>query len=339
MTTGSSPRSSVEVPAPLLSAVLLGAPLAILAVLLAFPSLDRLWMANDFHFWIVSGTTLASAVAFVFVMLLTKSLSETRLVFLGLAFLSIAAVFSVHGLGTPGHLHSTFHAEVAVSSWVSVTIGSLFVALSVVAWPSRFEDGLKRWGSVLVATAALMAGLYIGLAFARPDWMAFVPYSDPVMQKGITVVNLGLLGFSAWRYFQAYLFARLPSQWAMVCAMLLLGEVQLSLTFGTVWHYSWWLYHFTYGLAFLVILGGWAIEARRAGSVRVLADALSMRDAIAQLNHGHSQPVADLVDAIEWKDAYTLGHVRRVATFALMMGKELGLSTLELRSLALGAQM
>jgi putative two-component system response regulator len=64
-----------------------------------------------------------------------------------------------------------------------------------------------------------------------------------------------------------------------------------------------------------------------------------MRDAIAQLNHGHSQPVADLVDAIEWKDAYTLGHVRRVATFALMMGKELGLSTLELRSLALGAQM
>ena len=77
----------------------------------------------------------------------------------------------------------------------------------------------------------------------------------------------------------------------------------------------------------------------RAGNVRVLAEALSMRDAIAQLNHGYSQPIANLVDAIEWKDAYTLGHVRRVATFALMMGKELGLSTLELRSLALGAQM
>ena len=99
------------------------------------------------------------------------------------------------------------------------------------------------------------------------------------------------------------------------------------------------MYHFTYGLAFVVILGGWAIEARRAGSVRALAEALSMRDAIAQLNHGHSQPVAALLDAIEWKDAYTLGHVRRVATFAVMMGKELSLSTLELRSLALGAQM
>ena len=45
------------------------------------------------------------------------------------------------------------------------------------------------------------------------------------------------------------------------------------------------------------------------------------------------------MDAIEWKDLYTLGHVRRVASFAVMVGKELGLSTLELRRLALGAQM
>jgi HD-GYP domain-containing protein (c-di-GMP phosphodiesterase class II) len=253
--------------------------------------------------------------------------------------LSIAAVFSVHGLATPGHIHSGFHVELAVSSWISVTMGSAFVALSVVSLPPAAEEMLKRWGSTIVAVTAVLSGLYIGMAFASPDWLAFIPYSDPVLQKVITVVNLSLLAFSAWRYFQAYLFARLTSQWAMVCAMLLLMEVQLSLTFGVVWHYSWWLYHFTYGTAFLVIFGGWFMEARRAGSVRVLAEALSMRDAIAQLNHGHSQPVADLVDAIEWKDAYTLGHVRRVATFALMMGKELGLSTLELRSLALGAQM
>jgi HD-GYP domain-containing protein (c-di-GMP phosphodiesterase class II) len=218
-------------------------------------------------------------------------------------------------------------------------MGAIFVAVSVVALPPGFEDWLKRWGSWVIAVVALLSGLYIGLAFAAPDWMAFVPYQDNTVQKGITILNLALLGFSAWRYFQAYLFARLVSQWAMVLAMVLLMEVQLSLTFGTTWHLSWWLYHFVYGTAFLVIFAGWAHEARRAGSVRVLADALSMRDAIAQLNHGYSQPVADLVDAIEWKDAYTLGHVRRVATFALMMGKELGLSTLELRSLALGAQM
>jgi HD-GYP domain-containing protein (c-di-GMP phosphodiesterase class II) len=64
-----------------------------------------------------------------------------------------------------------------------------------------------------------------------------------------------------------------------------------------------------------------------------------MRDAVAQLNRGYSRQIAELVDAIEWKDLYTHGHVRRVASFAVMLGKELGLSTLELRNLALGAQM
>jgi HD-GYP domain-containing protein (c-di-GMP phosphodiesterase class II) len=64
-----------------------------------------------------------------------------------------------------------------------------------------------------------------------------------------------------------------------------------------------------------------------------------MRDAISQMNRGHNQPIADLVDQIEWKDLYTLGHVRRVATYALLIGKEFGLSTLDLRALALAAQM
>jgi HD-GYP domain-containing protein (c-di-GMP phosphodiesterase class II) len=45
------------------------------------------------------------------------------------------------------------------------------------------------------------------------------------------------------------------------------------------------------------------------------------------------------VEAIEWKDRYTHGHVRRVASYAVMIGKELGLASVELRNLALGAQL
>jgi HD-GYP domain-containing protein (c-di-GMP phosphodiesterase class II) len=125
----------------------------------------------------------------------------------------------------------------------------------------------------------------------------------------------------------------------MVCVMLLLTDVQISMTWGRMWQYSWWLYHACYASAFVVLFAAWAVEWRRAGSVRVIAEALSMRDAVAQLNHGYERPIADLVDAIEWKDVYTLGHVRRVATYAVMIGRELGMSTHEMRSLALGAQM
>jgi HD-GYP domain-containing protein (c-di-GMP phosphodiesterase class II) len=125
----------------------------------------------------------------------------------------------------------------------------------------------------------------------------------------------------------------------MVCVMVMLMEVAISLNWGRGWHLSWWLYHVVYVGAFAMLFGSWAIEVRRSGTVTVIAEGLSMRDAVSQLNRGYETPIANLVDAIEWKDLYTLGHVRRVASYALMIGKELGLPTLELRSLALGAQM
>lgn len=321
------------------SILLLGGPLLSLAILLAFPELDRRIVENSVRVWMVSCTTVAAALAFAAVMLFTRSFAETRLLFLGLAFLSIAAIFSVHGLGTSARLHDDFHAEIAVSSWLSVTAGSLFVAASVLTLPPSVDAFLKRRAHLLAGLLSSVLGVYIGLSIVSPNWLSSVPFGDREARLGLAAVNLVLLSFSAWRYLQAYLFARLAAQWGMVCALVLLMEVQLSLTFGTPWHLSWWLYHFTYSLAFLVIFASWAHESRRAGGVQVLADALSMRDAIVQLSRGHRRPVAELIDAIEWKDAETLAHARRVAAFAVMTGKEMGLTTLELRHLALGAQM
>jgi len=314
--------------------------MAALVAMLLNPAWDPSIGTPGFHFYVVSGTALAAAAACAIVMALTQSLRETRLVFLGLAFLSIAAIFSVHGLGTPGHIHHEPYNSARVSSWLSVFAGGLFVAASVVALPADAEAWLKRNGAFVFAAVAVLVGLYVGLSvFIADEWLEWVPVRNRNLQLGATAVTLSLLGFAAWRYCQAFLFARLPSQWAMCLVMVLLMEVQVSLTWGHYWRASWWLYHGIYALAFVVLFAGWFIEARRAGSLRVIAEALSMRDAIAQLNAGYTQPIADLVDAIEWKDLYTLGHVRRVASYAVMTGKELGLSTLDLRALALGAQM
>ena len=84
--------------------LILGGPLALFCLLLAEPSLDRTFGTFSFHFWVVSGVTLAAAVAYCVTVGLTRSLHETRLVFLGLAFMSIAGIFAAHGLLTPGHI-------------------------------------------------------------------------------------------------------------------------------------------------------------------------------------------------------------------------------------------
>ena len=57
------------------------------------------------------------------------------LVFLGLAFMSIAGVFSVHGLLTPGHIEDEFYPVLSISSWLSVFVGAFFVALSASSLP------------------------------------------------------------------------------------------------------------------------------------------------------------------------------------------------------------
>jgi HD-GYP domain-containing protein (c-di-GMP phosphodiesterase class II) len=319
--------------------LVLAAPMLFFAVMLASPAQDARWIQPTFHFWVVSGTALAAFVACALVVGMTESLRESRLLFLGLAFMSIAAVFAVHGLDTPGHIHDVLHPELAISSWLSIFAASVFVALSVIDLPEGAEEWLKENGTLVFGGATALLGLYIGLSQATPGWLGWVPAGDRNVQLASSALTFGMLAFSAWRYFQAFLFARLLSQWAMVCLMLLLMEVQVSMTWGRMWQYSWWLYHGTYALSFVVLFGAWAVEWRRAGSIRVIAEALSMRDAVAQLNHGYERPIADLVDAIEWKDVYTLGHVRRVATYAVMIGRELGMSSHDMRSLALGAQM
>ncbi len=319
--------------------VLLASPMIIFLVLMLNPSIDKPFGTYSMHFYVVSVTTLAAMLACIVIIAVADSLRETRLVFLALAFLSIAGIFAVHGLGTPGQIHRESYSEVSVSSWFSVFMGALLIAASVVTLPEKAEDWLHENGALVAASVTLAVGVYIGLSFFAEGWTSFLPIQDRHLQLVMTALTLGVLGFSAWRYLQAFLFARLPSQWAMVVVMVLLMEVQVSMSFGHFWQYSWWLYHGLYATAFAFLFAGWAIEAKRAGSVRVLSEALSMRDAIGQMDRGHSQPIADLVDQIEWKDLYTLGHVRRVATYAVMTGKEFGLSSLDLRALALGAQM
>src|SRR5262245_13749124 len=204
-------------------ATLLLVPLALFAVLYWIPSTDTLYVKPAFHFWVVSGTTLAAAVAYGIVIGLTRSLRETRLIFLGLAFMCIAGVFSVHGLLTPGEMFSEIdeiYPGLQISSWLSVLAGAFFIACSVVALPHAADEWLQRHGGLVLTTVALALGLFIGLSVATPDWLAWIPIENRTLQLATAACTGALLIFGAWRYFQAFLFARLPSQWAMVVVLL-----------------------------------------------------------------------------------------------------------------------
>ncbi|HLG11243.1 MAG TPA: hypothetical protein VI876_05735, partial [Dehalococcoidia bacterium] len=133
----------------------LGAPLVLLVALLyVVPEWDRSFGTFDFHFYAVSAVTLAAAIACVFIIGLTQSLRETRLLFLGLGFLSIAGIFAVHGLGTPGHFHDEAYSELSISSWLSVLAGAGFIFLSCANLPHGVEEFVKRHGSLILGGTA-----------------------------------------------------------------------------------------------------------------------------------------------------------------------------------------
>src|SRR5690348_5417675 len=128
----------------------LAAPMLLFAVLVASPGRDALWVQRTFHFWVVSGTALLAFLACAATIALTESLRETRLVFLGLAFMCIAAIFAVHGLDTPGHVHTELAPELAISSWLSIFAAAVFIAISVIDLPESAEKWLKNNGTQML---------------------------------------------------------------------------------------------------------------------------------------------------------------------------------------------
>jgi HD-GYP domain-containing protein (c-di-GMP phosphodiesterase class II) len=327
---------------PVSALLLLATPLLLFAILRVSPGLDATYVNLSFHFWSVTGTTIVAAVAGIVVIMSARSVRETRLLFLALAFASIAAIFSIHGLNTPGYyLQNNHHLSlIRVSAYASIFVGSCFAVLSAATLPPRAASAIERFGTqIFFVTVAALIG-YIAVSLAYPEWLEWVPTENFPLQLVLSALLTCVVAYAIWRYVEAFLFARLPAQAAMIGALVLLLETQIAMLWGRgEFTYSWWLYHFLYLAAFAVLFAGWAYEAARAGTIKAIGDALSMRDAIAQLERGHDGALLELVEAIELKDVGTHGHVRRVGAYAVAIGHKLGLNAIEMRQLALAAKM
>lgn len=163
---------------------------------------DRVWIHPGFHFYVVSTTSLLAAAACAVLAFASRSLRSTRLLFLILAFPSIAA--------------------------------------SAVPPPRALARAIERRGRHAVIAIAIALGAYMlaALVVHESGWLAWVLVSDRRFQLAITAVILALLTFGAWRYLEAYFFTRLPSQAAMALALGLLLDVQVCLTWGRPWQAS-----------------------------------------------------------------------------------------------------
>lgn len=323
-----------------IAVVALAIPLVIFAVLRLNPEWDRSWGTSSFHFYVVSAATLLSAGACLVLIISARTMRETRVMFLALAFFALAVLFSVHGLLTPGFIFDEAYSSLGRSPWMATLAAGVFATLSVVSVPrlSNVHGRFRTPEVIFGVSAALICGYFV-ISMFSPDWLKGFPTEDEWFQNTLSVASISLLSFAAWRYYQSYQFARLPGQLAVAVGLVFLAEAQISLDFGIFWQYSWWLYHGLFLVAFCTVLLGWTWEVVRAGSGSAIADGLAMRDALTQLNRGRPNDLVALADKIEHHDLETFKHTDRVAAFAYAIGREIGFSAARQRELVLAAQM
>ena len=229
--------------------------------------------------------TIVALLAAGVAVLVALQIEQYSVALIALGFMSMAGLFAVHALATPG---VPIHGAVAVTAtsvpgdeysaatvarfdYSGTVIGisaflSLFipaVLFAAAATPSVVA-ALRRLPAhtTVLVTLAIVAGYGLVSAW-RSDLIAGLPLSRQPWSAVMTVVTIALLGYAAWRQGIAFARTRFPSHGALVLAYVLLAEAQLLMATAPFWSLTWWEYHLAMLAATVLALGALFVELRR----------------------------------------------------------------------------
>jgi hypothetical protein len=295
------------------------------------------WASPVGHFWVVSVAALTCVALALAAGVAAFRAENARVLMLALAFLSMAGIFTIHGLATPGVLVSgdytgSYGAPSAyglstgtstlpaawlfnltgLSARLAVAVSATFLAASTVTWPAPVERAIVRWRAYILGGAVALIAAYgvVGLTVptAIPGWVVGATWLAWMTLSAVVVLGT----ITAVRYAVGYMRTGQQMFGAVALGAVLLVQAQLSLHFGEIWKSTFWLYHLQLIAGFLAILWGVVVEYSRGRAVKSFAN-LAVSDAVEQLRSGYAEPILALSAALEARDGYTLGHGERVA--------------------------
>jgi HD-GYP domain-containing protein (c-di-GMP phosphodiesterase class II) len=148
------------------------------------------------------------------------------------------------------------------------------------------------------------------------------------------VASIGLFFVAALRQAQTYRVTRLESQALLIVSFVLLAEAVSAMVMFRVWSWGWWYYHLLMLTATALAVRALLIERIRGRSFRSVVEAALQLQVSVDAEQFDVEAVAALVAAVEVKDRETQGHNHRVAELCVQVGRELGMTSAELRVLA-----
>jgi signal transduction histidine kinase len=140
---------------------LLAAGPLVLLILKLVPGLERQVLhIPAVHLLIAGGATLLGVGLAFFVLHVARRAGDGRVYLVGMGFLTIASIFLIHGISTPDVLMAGRGLATAWSAVLSLTLGSVFFALSGLEWSAKANQRLMRFAR---------AGLLLYLIF----WLTY----------------------------------------------------------------------------------------------------------------------------------------------------------------------
>jgi HD-GYP domain-containing protein (c-di-GMP phosphodiesterase class II) len=312
---------------------LLGASAVVpVVVLLAFGEVQimpPLWV----HFYGVGISALVATAAAVVLTTVGARETDSRTVIVGGGFALMAALLAVHGIVTPGVIVGN-NGLIALTGAATLPVGGVVLALAALP-PLTGRRAIPRVLAIETFLGAAIIVLSV-IGAAVPRLVPALP--APGSPAAIALFAVGLVVYTALaiRAMHTFLLTRRLADLAVVLGIVLLATALYSALFLYFSDLGWWLGH-VFELTGIVVVGASLVyDLRRGRRSRALVGDLRPSELVASEEAFLGARVRALMVSLAEKDASTEEHTRRVATLAVELGEQLGLSAARLRDLATG---
>ncbi|BBH22774.1 hypothetical protein Back11_41190 [Paenibacillus baekrokdamisoli] len=317
---------------PLMATVL---PIIIYESLRSVQAADITIKSVNGHFYVVSFIAALAMIVAIAVGITGQRLRNIKVEFMSLAYLSLAGIFLLHGISTPGFMmHDTHIASIAAQLSILIAVG--WLCLSAASSDHPIVTLLSKWRRWLIPGWLVVLAALFYLAMMYPEIMDKLPINNrPYKWIAASVTSMVCL-WTMYRYWHSNQSARFPLQRAIVYSLGWLIVAQYIMVTGSTWKLSWWMYHMLLLGSMAIMFVGLIRQYFSQGSITSSLKVLFQSDPRSWLEACITPSVRALIMATEARDAYTAGHNMRVALYALRLAEEMKLSKDQLRAIALG---
>lgn len=233
--------------------LLILAPAALFAFLQLNPALNVPSPQPVLHFYIVSFVSLVALIVAVFVLTGVGGMGDAEATLVGIAFVAMSAIFTTHGLYTPGVIFTNTALATGWSARLALFMGALLLLFAVIDLPAQAEGWIVRNRRLLWL---LFAVLYVGhlwISSNIPGWLLPI-VSNTVFNAGLAALVVILFLVEAGRAWWQFQRQGDRLQLALALGLPWLAMAQVSQAAAQMWAPSWWMYHFLMLIAFALCM-------------------------------------------------------------------------------------